>query len=112
VVCGKDTPILEIFTGEARQRMCEDCKKTYYDLAKIMCRRCGKFLGFMHTGIAETGYHVKRDETLHTPWCDNCNSVEAKKGPAPIEEIEKFALLKRENAMAGVIEAGSHDGKL
>jgi len=113
VVCGRDTPILELFTGEARQRMCEDCKQRYYDLAKIMCRQCGKFLGFMRTGISETGYHVKRDETLHTPWCDNCNPSEAKKGkPAPIEEIEKFSILKRENDMAGVIEAGSHDGQL
>lgn len=112
VVCGKDTPILEMFTGEARQRMCEECKKTYYDLAKILCRKCGKFLGFMRTGISETGYHVKRDETLHTPWCDNCDPVSAKKGPAPIEEIERFSILRMENDMAGVIEAEAHNGRI
>lgn len=112
VVCGKKTPIVEMFTGEASQRMCEDCKRTYYDLAKIMCRKCGKFIGFMRPGVSETGYHVKRNETLHTPWCNNCNPEEAKKGQAPVEEIARFALLKRENDMVGVIKAGSHDGRI
>jgi hypothetical protein len=110
MVCGRETPILEAYTGEARQRMCEECRRTYYDLAKIMCRKCGKFLGFMRTGISETGYHVKRDETLHTPWCDNCDPESARKGPAPIEEIERFSVLRRENEMAGAIEG--HHGRI
>ena len=107
LVCGRDAPILEAYTGEARQRMCEDCKRTYYDLAKIVCGKCGKVLGFMRTGISETGYRVKRDETLHTPWCDNCDPESARKGPAPIEEIERFSVLRRENEMAGAVEAGN-----
>lgn len=106
IICGKDTPILELFTGEARQRMCESCRRTYYDFAKILCRSCGKFLGFMKSGIAPNGYHVKRDETLHTPWCDHCDKERAKAGSAPIEELTRYMSIQRQNELAGAVSSG------
>lgn len=113
IACGGDTPILEVYTGEARQRMCPRCRKEYAELAKIMCRTCGNFLGFMKSGVTEDGYYVKPDETLHTEYCSLCDPERAgREKAAPIEEFKRHAAVKRGNAMAGVIEAGAHRGEL
>lgn len=107
ITCGRETPILEPYTGEARQRMCEQCRRDFHHLAKIMCRGCGKFLGFMQTGIAECGYRVKEDETLHTPFCNNCDKERAdREKTGAIEEFEKYAILKRNNDLVGAVQGG------
>lgn len=113
IVCKRDCPITGIYTGEANQRMCERCKRTYHDFAKILCSKCGAFLGFMRSGINPDGYRVKPDETLHTEFCPLCDRERAKKEKTgEIVEIRRFKQIKLGNEMAGVIESGAHRGEL
>lgn len=109
VVCHRECAIDEVYTGEARQRMCPRCRSEYASLAKVVCRNCGKFLCFMKSGVTPDGYGVRPDETLHVPWCDNCNrEMAAARKKAPIEEFERFAAIKRGNEMAGVVDVARH----
>ena len=113
IVCKRDCPITGLYTGEANQRMCERCRKAYHHLAKILCGRCGAFLGFMQSGINHEGYHVKPDETLHTEFCPNCDRKRAEKErTCDIVEIRRFAQIKRGNELAKVVESGVHRGEL
>ena len=113
IVCGRWCPTTGLFTGEANQKMCEKCKVDYHHLAKIMCGKCHSFLGFMQAGINADGYHVKRDETLHTEFCPLCDSRRAKaEKTAEIIEIRRFKQIKRGNEMAGIIESGAHSGEI
>lgn len=113
MICKRDCPITGIYTGEANQRMCERCRRTYHHLAKIMCRKCGAFLGFMQSGINHDGYHVKPDETLHTEFCPLCDRERAKKEKAcDLIEIRRFKQIRAGNEAAGIIESGAHRGEI
>lgn len=113
IICGRWCPIVGLFTGEANQKMCEKCKTDYHHLAKLMCRKCGSFLGFMQTGLNADGYRVKPDETLHVEFCGHCDKKRAEKEKsADIIEVRRFKQIRRCNEMAGIIETGAHKGEI
>lgn len=109
IVCRRECAIDSVYTGEAWQRMCPRCREEYRSLAKIVCRNCGKFLGFMKPGVTEDGYGVKPDETLHVGWCDLCaGRLTRERKKSPIEEFERFAAIKRGNELAGAVDVARH----
>ena len=76
-ICGVFSPKNAVFTGKGEDVLCPMCLKRNEGLAYLMCRGCGKFLGFYKPGKVklESGVIVlvEPGDTLHTVWCHSCN---------------------------------------
>lgn len=90
-ICGKFQPKKTLYDGSGESVLCEHCLKRNEGLAYLMCRKCGKFLGFYKPGVVKlpSGVRVliEPGDTLHTSWCSHCNPNE------PSADIEEFKTI-------------------
>lgn len=98
-ICGKLEPQGGVYTCKGEDALCPVCLKMNEGLAYVMCRKCGKFLGFYKPGIVrlEAGVVVRIDpgDTLHTVWCQHCNPDA---GEWDIDEFRTLVLQALGNA--------------
>ena len=113
-ICGVFRPKKVLYDGSGESVLCDKCLSANKGLAYLMCRRCGKFLGFYKPGRVslESGVSVEIEpgDTLHTSWCSHCNPNEPS---ADIEEFKEIMLQKHlEAPKTGLVDATGHKVKV
>jgi hypothetical protein len=98
-ICGTFRPKKVLYDGSGESVLCDKCLAKNPGVAYLMCRRCGKFLGFYKPGKVrlDSGVIVEIEpgDTLHTTWCSHCNPRE------PAADIEEFkAIMAQKNLNA------------
>jgi len=106
-ICGTFRPKKVLYDGSGESVLCERCLSVNKGLAYLMCRKCGKFLGFYKPGRVrlDSGVVVEIEpgDTLHTAWCSYCNPNEPS---ADIEEFKEIMLQKHlEAPKTGLVDA-------
>ena len=71
LLCGKAF-YLGFFIGEPDQ-ICSECKKTYGELAKIVCAKCKITIGRTIPKKLDNGFIIKPKTILHIDSCNICN---------------------------------------
>ena len=98
-ICGMFRPKKTLYDGSGESVLCDLCINKNKGLAYLMCRKCGRFLGFYKTGRIrlDSGVVVEIEpgDTLHTAWCSYCNPSEPS---ADIEEFKEIMAQKHLNA--------------
>ena len=98
--CGVFKPKNIVYDGSIESVLCDKClEQSKKDgLAFLMCRKCGKFLGFYKPGVVklESGVQVlvEPGDTLHTEWCGYCNPAEPKADISEFKDIMKMKHLE------------------
>jgi hypothetical protein len=66
--------------------LCQDCRKTYGDMARIVCIGCKRLQGFIGPHRATTGFQFERRKHYHIGACPKCDNAAA----TPVLEHEQF----------------------
>jgi len=99
-VCGLFEPKSIVYDGSIESVLCDKClnQSKRDGLAYLMCRKCGKFLGFYKPGVVklESGVRVlvEPGDTLHTEWCGHCNPNEPRADVSEFKDIMKMKHLE------------------
>ena len=67
--------------------LCEDCRKNYQGLSRIVCLGCRSLTGFFKPGKQATGFVFERNRHYHIADCPTC--VPARRS-TPVLEHERF----------------------
>lgn len=109
-ICGIFRPKKIVYDQSIESALCEMClnKSRADGMAYLLCRKCGKFLGFYKPGRVrlDSGVIVEIEpgDTLHTMWCSHCNPKEP---TADIEEFKTIMLQKHlEAPKEAIVERG------
>lgn len=84
--CGK-LFVPQLWLPEGSDKLCDECRKTYMDCAKIYCLVCNKIVGRVEPKVTENGFYVKPRAILHVRHCPDCDPLA---GSAEIVEIEEY----------------------
>jgi len=109
-ICGVFRPKKVLYDGSIESVLCDRCldKSRADGMAYLLCRKCGKFLGFYKTGRVKLDsgviVEIEPGDTLHTVWCGTCNPAEE---TADIEEFKTIMLQKHlEAPKEAIVERG------
>ena len=63
--------IMPVFIGEPDQ-ICEECRITYKDAARVICTRCKITIGRVVPKMLDCGYFIRPMSVLHSNACNVC----------------------------------------
>lgn len=70
LLCHKEFK-MGFFIGEPDQ-VCPECRKTYKDLARVICAKCKITIGRTIPKVLDNGFVIKKNMLLHVNRCNIC----------------------------------------